>query len=178
MSLVCLHYLLLPDLLPPVQNSPSGQERSFLPYAAVHWPLHHISQEDVIADQLRKDARTLCNVAGQARVWAPNYFKRRYGDWQSWTDLALASSLGLRLVVEDILGKERIDINAHGGDYGTTLQTASYRGHKEVVEILLGKGADVNAQGGRYGTALQAASFQGRKKIVEILLGKGADVTT
>jgi hypothetical protein len=62
--------------------------------------------------------------------------------------LALASYLGLRLVVEDILGKERIDVKAHGGDYGTALQAASYQGHKEVVEILLGKGKiDIDTPG-------------------------------
>ncbi|KAK3947728.1 ankyrin repeat-containing domain protein [Pseudoneurospora amorphoporcata] len=174
MSLVCLHYLLLPDLATPVQNSPGSQERSFLPYAAVHWPSHYISQEDVLADRSRKDARALCNVVGKAMVWAPEYFG--WIRWQNWTDLTLASYLGLRLVVEDILAKEKIDINAQGGDYGTALQAASARGYKEVVEMLLDKGADVNAQGGYYGTALQAASAGGYKEVVEMLLDKGANV--
>ncbi|KAB5572192.1 ankyrin repeat-containing domain protein [Coniochaeta sp. 2T2.1] len=170
MSLVCLHYLLLPDL------ATSDEEHSFLPYAAIHWPLHHISQEDVIADQSRKDARMLCNVVGEARVWAPNYLQRRYFVWQSWTDLALASYLGLRLVVEDILAKEKIDVNAQCGGHGTALCIASKGGYKEIVEMLLGKGADVNARGVYYGTALQAASAGGHKEVAEILLGKGADV--
>ncbi|KAK3351860.1 hypothetical protein B0H65DRAFT_137399 [Neurospora tetraspora] len=178
MSLVCLHYLLLPDLATPVQNSPGSQERSFFPYAAVHWPSHHISQEDVLADRSRKDARALCNVVGKAMVWAPNYFEPRWISWQNWTDLALASYLGLRLVVEDILAKEKIDVNAQGGEYGTALQAASFQGHKEIVEMLLDKGADVNVQGGDYGTALQAASREGYKEIVEMLLDKGADVNT
>ncbi len=59
---------------------------------------------------------------------------------------------------------------------GTPLQAASHRGHKEVVEMLLGMVANVNAQGGYYGTALQAASDGGHKEVVEILLGNGADV--
>jgi hypothetical protein len=151
MSLVCLRYLLMSDLATPLQNSPGSQERSFLPYAAVHWPLHHISHEDAIADQLRKDARTLCNVAGEARVWAPDYFPREYLRWRSWTDLILASFLGLRLVVEDMLAKDKIYIDAQGGYYGTALQAASVAGHKEIVEKLLGKGADVDAQGGSMG---------------------------
>ncbi|KAB5572282.1 hypothetical protein GE09DRAFT_663096 [Coniochaeta sp. 2T2.1] len=114
MSLVCLRYLLLPDLATPRQNSHGSQERSFLPYAAVQWPLHFTSQEDVIAEQSRKDSRTLCNVAGERRVWAPIYFRRRYISWRGWTELALASSLGLRLVVQDILTKEKIDVDAQG----------------------------------------------------------------
>ena len=176
MSLVCLHYLLLPDLATPVQNSPDNQAGSFLPYAAVHWPSHHLSQEDVIADQSRKDARALCNVVGEAKVWAPNYFNIRLMSCETWTDLTLASCLGLRLVVEDILAKETIDVNAQGGQYGTALQAASSGGHEEVVEMLLDKGADVNAQGEWYGTALQAASSGGHKEVVEMLLDKGADV--
>ncbi|KAB5513478.1 hypothetical protein GE09DRAFT_1266749, partial [Coniochaeta sp. 2T2.1] len=79
----------------------------------------------------------------------------KYISWRGWTDLALASYLGLRLVIEDIVAKEKIDVNAQGGEYGTALQAASTAGNKEVVEMLLGKGADVNVQGGDYGTALQ-----------------------
>ncbi|KAK3934865.1 ankyrin repeat-containing domain protein, partial [Diplogelasinospora grovesii] len=74
-------------------------------------------------------------------------------------------------------------VNVQGGVWGTALQAASAEGHKEVVEMLLGKGADVSIQGGYYGkgadvsiqggyygTALQAATDRGHKKIVEILL--------
>jgi ankyrin repeat protein len=39
------------------------------------------------------------------------------------------------------------NINAQGGEYGTALQAASAEGHKEVVEMLLGKGADDSGQG-------------------------------
>lgn len=136
MSLVCLHYLMLPDLV-PVQESPDDQERSFLPYAAAHWPFHHLSQEDVIADQSRKDARMLCNVAGeQGRIWVPQYLKLRYLQREGWVDLGLAGYLGLKLVVEDILVKENANIDTRGGEYGTALQAASAEGHKEVVQIF------------------------------------------
>ena len=123
----------------------SYEERPFLPYAAKYWPLRHISQEEVIASQSRSDARTLCNVAGEARVWAPKYFEEDYIEWKRWTDLALASYLGLNLTVEDILAEEEIDVNADGGKYSMTpLHAASLKGHKEIVEMLLSKGADVN----------------------------------
>ncbi|KAK4221686.1 hypothetical protein QBC38DRAFT_428696 [Podospora fimiseda] len=46
-----------------------------------------------------------------------------------------------------------LDSNAQGGIYGNALQAASYKGHKEIVKILLDKRADVNAQRGIYGNA-------------------------
>ena len=35
-----------------------------------------------------------------------------------------------------------------GGDYGTALQAAAARGHKDIVEDLLKSDADVNLAGG------------------------------
>ncbi|KZL66078.1 hypothetical protein CI238_06213 [Colletotrichum incanum] len=68
------------------------------------------------------------------------------------------------------------DVNAEGGYYGNALQAASFRGHQDIVQLLLDKGADVNAEGGNYGNALQAASYRGHQEIVQLLLDKGADV--
>ena len=178
MSLVCLHYLLLPDLV-PAQKSPDDRKSSFFPYTAAHWPLHYASQADAIADQSRKDARMICNVAGeQGRVWIPKYFKGSFYEGEDWTDLALASYLGLKLVVRDILVEEKTDINARGGPNGTALHIASAEGHKEIVQMLLDKGADINAQDESYRTALYIALEEGYKEIVQMLLDKGADINT
>jgi hypothetical protein len=177
-SRLCLDYLLLPDIGISVEDNPvNDKQHPFLLYAVAHWPLHYVSQEAAVADQSRKDARMLCNLAGhQESIWALIYLKLRYLRSKDWADLALASYLGLQLVVEDILHEEKTDVNVKGGDYGTALQAASAEGHKEVVEMLLAKGADVNVEGGFYGTALQAASRGGYKDVVEMLLAKGADV--
>ncbi|KAJ7742070.1 ankyrin repeat-containing domain protein [Mycena metata] len=53
---------------------------------------------------------------------------------------------------------------------------ASYYGHKEIVSLLLEKGADINAAGGFYGSALQVVAAWGHTEIVDILLKNGADV--
>ncbi|KAJ7023916.1 ankyrin repeat-containing domain protein [Mycena alexandri] len=69
---------------------------------------------------------------------------------------------------------------------------ASYYGHREIVGLLLEKGADINAAefvhlllekganinaaGGYYGSSLQAAAAGGHTEIVSILLENGADV--
>ncbi|KAH7390279.1 ankyrin repeat-containing domain protein [Cadophora sp. MPI-SDFR-AT-0126] len=62
------------------------------------------------------------------------------------------------------------------GRYDNALQAVSYRGHEQVVKLLLDKGADVNAQSGFYGNALQAASAGGHEQVVKLLLDKGANV--
>jgi ankyrin repeat protein len=67
-------------------------------------------------------------------------------------------------------------VNAQGGDYGSALHAASAEGHKQIVKLLLEKGADVNVQGGHYGSALQAASVRDHEEVVKLLLEKGADV--
>ncbi|KAI9764645.1 MAG: hypothetical protein M1840_008142 [Geoglossum simile] len=63
-----------------------------------------------------------------------------------------------------------------GAQFGSALQAAAYGGHKEIVEMLLEKGAHPDDQD-RYGqTALHQAAHQGHKGIVELLLERGADV--
>ncbi|KAJ7742073.1 hypothetical protein B0H16DRAFT_1728330 [Mycena metata] len=64
----------------------------------------------------------------------------------------------------------------HSRDSGIIV--ASYYGHKEIVSLLLERGADVNAAGVEYESALQAAIAKGHTEIVDILLKKGADVNT
>ena len=69
-----------------------------------------------------------------------------------------------------------------GGVFGTTpLHLTADRGHTEVVELLISKGADVNAKMKDGWTPLHSAARYGRKghrhwEITELLIANGADV--
>ncbi|KAL6786624.1 ankyrin repeat-containing domain protein [Trichoderma sp. SZMC 28012] len=76
---------------------------------------------------------------------------------------------GLNRLIKILLEK-RINVDAHGGLFGTALQTAAVGDKGEVVKTLLQKGAKINAQGGFFNTALQAAASEGHSEIVSILL--------
>ena len=58
----------------------------------------------------------------------------------------------------------------------TPLHYAAFYGHKDVLELLLAKGADVNAKEDDDKTPLHFAAIKGRKEAVKLLLAKGADV--
>ena len=53
---------------------------------------------------------------------------------------------------------------------------AAWQGHKEIVELLIGKGADVNAKDYARWTPLHGAALSGHKEIAELLIANGADV--
>jgi ankyrin repeat protein len=53
---------------------------------------------------------------------------------------------------------------------------AAEKGHKEVVKLLLNKGANVNAQGRHFSNSLYAALYKGYEQVVKLLLNKGANV--
>ena len=73
---------------------------------------------------------------------------------------------------------EGADINQRGhGGGGTPLHCASsWSNKKEVVELLIAKGADVNAKSNRGETPLHLAAYNGHKEIVVLLIDASANV--
>ena len=67
------------------------------------------------------------------------------------------------------------DVNARNELGITPLSLATGGGYKEIVELLIAKGADVNAKFGIW-TPLHIAAFRGRKEVAELLINEGADV--
>jgi len=67
------------------------------------------------------------------------------------------------------------DVNAINNDYETALMLAVYKNYKDIVKLLLNKGANPNIQDRVGNTALMFAVNKGYKDIVKLLLNKGAD---
>jgi ankyrin repeat protein len=65
---------------------------------------------------------------------------------------------------------------AAGNSHNRVDLPARRRFGKEIVELLIAKGADVNAKSEYETTPLHPAAYMGQKEIVELLIAKGADV--
>jgi len=69
------------------------------------------------------------------------------------------------------------DVNQLESNGDAPLIMAAYKGHSEIVEILLKAGADVTAvDPGMKATALHAAAYAGRTKSAQLLIEYGIDI--
>jgi ankyrin repeat protein len=87
--------------------------------------------------------------------------------------LQKTSSNLARRALQDI---ERLttDVNARDAEGQTPLHRAATRGYKDLVELLIAKGAEVNAKHKNGQTPLQMAASEGHKEVVEFLKKHGA----
>ena len=71
-----------------------------------------------------------------------------------------------------------VDVNAKDAQGMAPLHLAAWRGHKEIAEILIAKGADVSTKANTSGgeTPLHMAAMEGHKEIAELLIAEGANV--
>jgi ankyrin repeat protein len=88
------------------------------------------------------------------------------------TLLMTASSLG-KLDAAKTLVAHKANVNARNQYGESALMMAAIRGHRSVVEYLLGSGAEVNPPGW---TPLMFAAVKGHDEIARMLLDKGANV--
>jgi hypothetical protein len=134
--------------LEPSQVTDRLDRFPFLAYAAHHWALH--------AGRLD---RTDPSLSAAIRAFFANPTKPGRENFLAWVQVLLpeqkvrriagtsplyyAASFGLAAVVEYLVDQGGVDIQAHGGRFGATpLGIAAFRGHADVVQVLLGRGAD------------------------------------
>lgn len=91
-------------------------------------------------------------------------------------DVHLASALGMKLRVDEILRNAPQYVGRMGAWGRTPLHWAASGGHAPLAEWLLIQGADPNARDLWGCTPLHLASELARDRTVELLLRKGADV--
>lgn len=90
-----------------------------------------------------------------------------------WIAASLNDGYITRLLLENGAdANSKLGIN---GSWKTVLQMACSKGHEQIVQQLLARGADVNAQGPE-GRALKLASAAGHCKIVELLIESGVNI--
>lgn len=81
--------------------------------------------------------------------------------------------------IRQLLALDASLISAKDSDGSTPLHCATWKGHREVVGLLLEHGADVNAQNNNdhWGTTpLHAAAHANQRAIAEMLIASGADI--
>ncbi|XP_067668432.1 uncharacterized protein [Haliotis asinina] len=88
--------------------------------------------------------------------------------------LHLACMGGDRKTVEFVLSLDAVDVNSRGGVGMTPVMWAAWRGHRDVVELLVSRGADVSLVDGGGNNILHLACMGGDRKTVESVLSLDA----
>lgn len=172
-SRICLDYLTFQDV---ASSHQSRKDECYLfDYAAKYWATHYSSQPAELAQSSLNAAMSLCNTSSPQKYWFSTCYKSTGNFPSGWTDLGIATELGLAQVAERLIDRG-VDVNAQCAFPHTALTLASVKGEEQLVRILLDNGADTNARGGNNDCALYAASARGHDQIVRMLLDNGADV--
>lgn len=101
------------------------------------------------------------NLTPILAVAGPIHEAAKYGDIQTVKELI----------------KNGLNVNDSDDEYhASALYWGAVKGHREIVEFLLERGAAVDQRNRDGDTALQVASAIGHKDIVEVLLSKGAAI--
>ena len=193
----CLRYLCYDDFK---QDWPSTKESfdermekyAFLRYATTQWDIHASCAMPLSPDTISLSNRLHEPLGSRWRLYSEVWTNEHFDDFNktltayenNWpAPLYLASSSGVIETVGYLLD-QGVDINAVGGGHATALQEAASRGHVNVFELLLCRGADAFIKGGVAGSALNAAAApdagpaDAAEKMVPMLLSKDVEIET
>ncbi|KAJ7252185.1 ankyrin repeat-containing domain protein [Mycena rebaudengoi] len=163
----------------PLGSPPHHPSSPLAPYAAKWW-CHHLRRSSERDQSLMASDAMLLLEDGSEQYRALKYLRRRsytlYPRPDPDSPLHLCSEEGYIEGVRQLL-QNGVDVNVQNTE-ATALQAASVCGHREIVHLLLEKGAEVNAKGRQCVTsALELACTENLTDIVRLLLASGADVS-
>jgi hypothetical protein len=186
----CLAYLLCPkfaNILDPEELEKRFTSYPFLQHAAAYWPLYLNRQHGDPEDYLEPRTRELLHAffatsklpnGGNFSFWVSTLIPDSpHSHVRNTQPLYYAASFGLTEVVQIILDTETdIEIDALGGRaFSSPLHVATYRGHVQVVKMLLERGADPNLPNINQESPIYWAAVIGNKEIQKLLLEYGAE---
>ncbi|EFY98005.1 ankyrin repeat protein [Metarhizium robertsii] len=171
----CLEHVERGYRTPERIDEKSGRD-FLLPYASQYWPVHFHHAIDVI-DAPSEFSRPFFQVDSRIRdEWWKFYWEQEKngGNPPSFTLLHLAAYLG-NVAWAKMLISGHARLISQKDNYGRApLSWAVNRGHRDMVELLIHRGARVNAKDRSKLTALHIAVTGQHKDIVCVLLDQGA----
>ena len=152
-------------------------------YAAQHWPTHARFEN---SSSRIKDGMECLFDAGKPHfaTWLWIYNE----DWGGLSMITMspmipgafplyyAARLGFRDLAEHIISKHPDHANAKGGGEMTPIHTAAFKGHADILSLLLEHGADADGQGVIGQRPLHRALMGERLEAGQCLLDHGADI--
>lgn len=94
----------------------------------------------------------------------------------SGLELRQAAARGNLEYVKSLLNADAKIANSKNGRGTAPLHEAALKGHKQIVELLIAKGADVNIKNIDGITPIFLAAVNDNKDVIELLIAKGAEV--
>jgi cytohesin len=149
---------------------------AFEPLVLLH--LHMAIKEKVHIGPRIWPSRALFTAPYRSRLWASDYmviYTLTESPYPS-RSLEEAAATGDVEEVRSLIS-QGVDVDVLSEDiFKTPLHRAAIEGHKDVIELLLAKGADVEARCVSGATALHYAAERDRTEITTLLIGNGTDV--
>ena len=153
--------------------------RGYFGGTALHWAAHngHLATVEMLARRgahvSLRDARFEATAAGWAIENEHRGIAARLVDLGARVTLTEAANYGNVAAVRRMLDEDPKRVDENNG-WGTALHEASFFGHREIVALLLERGANRDATTCRGETPLALAQARGHLAVIELLEKPGA----
>jgi ankyrin repeat protein len=185
LTTICLGYLKCDETWGKYAlNKDSEHKDGFIDYAAVNWNKHMLLAGKENAMPLRLLEEFFHPENKSFKQWRM-YIEPPFGKANAAqgkieplaTPLYYAALFDLTSSMEHIRDRDPSQLNRVGGEFGTPLQAACFKGNESAFRLLCDWGADPNVQGGRFKVPINAAIAGGQTSMAEALIRMDVDHT-